>query len=71
MNDKVLTDKDAYVALKEEEFETRYRYENLRHQQKNGYSLTPDEKVFMRDIRRKGRWLLNKRATDGYNRLFE
>jgi hypothetical protein len=71
MDEKALTDKDAYVALKEEEFEIKYRYENLRHRQKNGYLPTPDEKAFMKEIRRKGRLFWNKRATDGFNRLFK
>jgi hypothetical protein len=71
MSKKALTDRDAFVALKEECSETRYRYETLRHKQKNGYEATEEEKTFIKTIREKGRLLWNERTQVAYNRLFK
>ena len=71
MTERRLDDKDAYLALKERDLETRYLYESIRSRQKNGCDLSKDDKAFIKALRIDGRRLYTERAKDGFSRIFE
>lgn len=71
MTERCLDDKDAYLALKERDLETRYLYESMRSRQKTGCTLSKDDKAFIKALRMEGRRLYKERAKDGFSRIFE